>query len=243
MLLYPLECAGLLMRSRREWLKGLGTEVTGSLGKEEASAGSRQNTVLGCGHGREADMYGCTLKQEAFLGLGTGATENSHQREQQSEPAVPWCASAPPSREGRAALLTRLIRHPFSHAWETRKTLLRLLLWANTASHPTPQDQYLERSQLLTCFWAKLHQNYKSMHTAGTRERSSQWTLRYSWSHQYPFILQSKVCARRKETRLFPRPRYHLPFSVGDCQHFHKISKAQQHFSYSPSTIQRNLPL
>lgn len=72
MLLYPLECAGLLMRSRTEWLKGLGTEVTGSLGKEEASAGSRQNTVLGCGHGREAAMYGCNLKQEAFLGLGLG---------------------------------------------------------------------------------------------------------------------------------------------------------------------------
>lgn len=69
---HSLECAGLLMRSRTEWLKGLGTEVTGSLGKEEASAGSRQNTVLGCGHGREAAMYGCNLKQEAFLGLGVG---------------------------------------------------------------------------------------------------------------------------------------------------------------------------
>lgn len=67
-------------------------------------------------------------------------------------------------------------------------------------------------------------------------------TLRYSWNHQYPFNLQSKVCARRK-MRLFPRPRCYLPFSVGDCQPFHKIGKAQQHFSYSPSIIQRNLPL
>lgn len=42
MLLHPLGSAGLLMRSRPEWLKGLGAEVTRSLGKEEASAGSRQ---------------------------------------------------------------------------------------------------------------------------------------------------------------------------------------------------------
>lgn len=158
MLLHPLESAGFLMRSRAEWLKGLGTEVTGSLGKEEASAGSRQNTVLGCGHGRAAAMYSCNWKQEAFLGLlgshGTGETENSQEHEQ-SEPAVPRCASAPPSPEGRAVVSTRLIPHPLSHAWEMRKTLLRLLLWANTVSHPAPQDQYLERSQLLTCFLSK----------------------------------------------------------------------------------------
>lgn len=70
MLLHPLESAGLLMRSRTEWLKGLGAEVTRSLGKEEASAGSRQNTVLGHGHAREAAMYGCNLKQEVFQAWG-----------------------------------------------------------------------------------------------------------------------------------------------------------------------------
>lgn len=93
MLLHPLESAGLLMRSRTEWLKGLGTEVTGSLGKEEASGGSRQNTLLGCGHGREAALYGCNFKAGGFP--RTGETGNSQQREQ-SELAVPGCVSVPP---------------------------------------------------------------------------------------------------------------------------------------------------
>lgn len=37
---HPLESTGLLMRYRTEWLKGLRTEVTGSLEKEAASAGA-----------------------------------------------------------------------------------------------------------------------------------------------------------------------------------------------------------
>lgn len=77
MLLHPLGSAGLLMRSRTEWLKGLGAEVTRSLGKEEASAGSRQNTVLGCGHGREAAKDDCSSKQEVLLGLGRQKTPKS----------------------------------------------------------------------------------------------------------------------------------------------------------------------
>lgn len=106
MLLHPLESAGLLMRSRTEWLKGLGTKVTGRLGKDEAGTGSRQNTILGCGHGREAAMYGCNLNQEVFLGVGTQKTPNSRSR-------VSWqCHRVPVSLQavrGRAVLLTRLI--------------------------------------------------------------------------------------------------------------------------------------
>lgn len=40
MLSHPVENAGLLMRYRTEWLKGLRTAVTGSLVKEAAGAGS-----------------------------------------------------------------------------------------------------------------------------------------------------------------------------------------------------------
>lgn len=173
MLLHPLKSAGLLMRSRTEWLKGLGAEVTGSLGKEEASAGSRQNTPLGRGHGKEAAMYGWNLKQEVFLGLGRHKTPNGLSR-------ASWqCRGVPVSLQvtrGRAALLTGLIWHPFSHSSEMIKTLLRL------CSEPTPCLIQLlgintwREVSYWPIFGAKLQGNYESMHTAGTRERSSQWT-------------------------------------------------------------------
>lgn len=236
--LHPLESAGLLMRSRTEWLKGLGTEVTGSLGKEEARAGSRQNTLLGCGHGGEAARDGCSLKQEVFLALGRHKTP---QQPEQSELAVPVSLGAEgkscSSDKADVTLIQSLLRNDKDPAQA-----------AAVSQHPASFRSSGSIPGEKSAIDLLLEQNYTGIMNPCTLQELgggllNEPTLRYIGNHQYPFILQSKVCARTKEMRLFPRPGCHLPFSVGDCQPFHKISKAQQHFSDSLSTIQRNLPL
>ena len=167
---HPLESTGLLMRYRTEWLKGLRTEVTRSLGKAPASAGSvasiKTKRCPGLWAQKKSSRAWLQLKAGGFpstrltaRGPGRQKTLNTKKWVSLKHHGV-W-ASLWASRE-RAVVLTNLIQclSSFSHSLRNDKDP------CPSCPEPTPCLIQLLRTNnwkavsYRPVFWAKLHQNY-----------------------------------------------------------------------------------
>lgn len=187
MLPHPLESASLLMRYRTEWLKGLRTEVTGSLGKEAASA----SPVASIKRKRCPGLWAQKKSSCAWLQLKAGGFPSTvltaiGLRRQKAPDTKNWVsfecrgvrASLRASR-GRAVLSTSLIWRlsSFSHSLRNDKDPVWVAPSQHLVSFNSSRSIIGEKSAIDLGFF---EQNYTRIINSRTPlqqlwKRSSQW--------------------------------------------------------------------